>query len=283
LPTTVFVTFIAIFGFLGRPQSALALQPGSCEQSLNLTDGDKAALIWGELGEFWIAEMAQRGVSLKVPVLVLYTGKMTTRGCGEVDLAAGPGYCPADRKVYFDPNSLKVIRTRFGAQGESVLALVLAHEFGHAVLDQMGVPGIDMLLRHKWPPTIAPVISRLDELTADGLAGYFFGHLTNKGYADQQDIREAAHTSLALGDDSVRKVLGFQENHVFPHGSGDDRKAAFESGWKAQSLDAVNGFVQLGDECKISGFMTPDECAALGLGLEFPAVQPPRKRWFGLW
>src|SRR3546814_4913565 len=50
--------------------------------------------------------------------LVLFTGGVSTGGCGNAPSSVGPFYCPADSKAYIDLSFFKELQSRFGAPGD---------------------------------------------------------------------------------------------------------------------------------------------------------------------
>ncbi|MCX7417514.1 MAG: neutral zinc metallopeptidase, partial [Planctomycetia bacterium] len=51
------------------------------------------------------------------PTLVLFTGQVKS-ACGFASAAAGPFYCPLDKKVYIDLAFYEELKRRFGAPGD---------------------------------------------------------------------------------------------------------------------------------------------------------------------
>src|SRR3546814_4635616 len=70
--------------------------------------------------------------------LVLFTGGVSTGGCGNAPSSVGPFYCPADSKAYIDLSFFKELQSRFGAPGDFARVYVLAHELGHHVQNLLG-------------------------------------------------------------------------------------------------------------------------------------------------
>ena len=70
--------------------------------------------------------------------LVLFTGGVSTEGCGNAPSSVGPFYCPADQNAYIDLSFFKELDSRYGAPGDFARVYVLAHELGHHVQNLVG-------------------------------------------------------------------------------------------------------------------------------------------------
>jgi predicted metalloprotease len=86
----------------------------------------------------WNQIFSEAGNRYPPPKLVLFTNSYPT-ACGMGQSAAGPFYCPPDRKVYIDLHFYQLMRDRFHASGDFAQAYVIAHEVGHHVQNLLGI------------------------------------------------------------------------------------------------------------------------------------------------
>ena len=96
------------------------------------------SFVLDDVQKTWTREFQQIGREYEHARLVLFTDA-TRSGCGTADAAAGPFYCPEDRKVYIDLGFYQELKNRFGAPGDFAQAYVLAHEIGHHVQHLLGL------------------------------------------------------------------------------------------------------------------------------------------------
>lgn len=200
------------------------------------------AVVLAETEEAWRAIFAQRGWNYQDPPLVLFTDAVES-GCGAVPSAAGPFYCPLDRKVYLDLSFFDELQRRFGAPGDFARAYVVAHEIGHHVQTLLGISEQTIELQRQ-RPDLANEVSVRQELQADCLAG-IWGH-----YADQSrqlleagDIKEGLDAAAAIGDDRIqRQSQGWVNPESFTHGSSQQRVQWFRRGLESGQLDACDTF-----------------------------------------
>lgn len=167
------------------------------------------------------------------PTLVLFSGKVQS-ACGMASAAAGPFYCPADKKVYIDLTFYDDLKRRFGAPGDFAQAYVIAHEIGHHVQNQLG---ISERVQRMWPRLSERDYNQQSvrlELQADFLAGVWAHHVARyAGILDEEDIREAVNAAAAIGDDRIQKQSqGYVVPDAFTHGTSEQRVRWFLYGLK---------------------------------------------------
>ena len=92
----------------------------------------------GETEDVWGAYFSNHGKTYVRPKLVLFSGQVAS-ACGFASAAAGPFYCPGDRRVYIDLSFYRQLATQFGAPGDFARAYVIAHEVGHHVQNLLGI------------------------------------------------------------------------------------------------------------------------------------------------
>ena len=167
------------------------------------------------------------------PTLVLFTGRVQS-ACGLASAAAGPFYCPLDKKVYIDLAFYDELKRRFGAPGDFAQAYVIAHEIGHHVQNQLGISNKVQSMRPRLSERDYNKLSVRMELQADFLAGVWAHHVARyAGIVDEDDIREAVNAAAAIGDDRIQKQSqGYVVPDAFTHGTSEQRVRWFLYGHK---------------------------------------------------
>ena len=184
--------------------------------------------VWGKLFP------ANFGGRYAPPTLVLFTGQVRS-ACGNASAAAGPFYCPLDKKVYIDLAFYDELKRRFGAPGDFAQAYVIAHEIGHHVQNQLGISNKVQSMRPRLSERDYNKLSIRMELQADFLAGVWAHHVARfAGTVDEDDIREAVNAAAAIGDDRIQKQSqGYIVPDAFTHGSSEQRVRWFLYGLKS--------------------------------------------------
>jgi predicted metalloprotease len=155
--------------------------------------------------------------------LVVFSQAVSTGGCGSASSAAGPFYCPADAKLYIDPEFYQTMSQRLKAPGDFAQAYVIAHEVGHHVQNLIGASRLRNRGASKNQASVR------FELQADCLAGVW-GHSARASLAiSEEDLDEALGAAHAIGDDA----LGHQDQSTFTHGSSAQRKRWFLAGFQS--------------------------------------------------
>lgn len=224
----------AIFGALlggvpGQSQS-VAGEGSACEANATNTRAcDFSRVVLASTEDVWAAQFSRNALpnygsspgAYQNPTLVVFTGAVSTEGCGNASSDVGPFYCPADRKLYIDPTFYEVMESRLRAPGDFAQAYVIAHEVGHHVQNLIGAT------QRQIPGESANQTSVRIELQADCLAGVW-GHTARASLAiDEADLREALNAAHAIGDDT----LGHSDERSFTHGSSAQRMRWFRRGF----------------------------------------------------
>lgn len=176
---------------------------------------------------------------------ILYQGQ-TRSDCGQASNEVGPFYCPIDRQVYIDASFFDLLTRQFGADsGALAQEYVVAHEYGHALQDQLG-----LLERAQQDPKGPESGGVRIELMADCLAGMWAKDASTTKDANgntllepltQQDIDSALSAATAVGDDQIqKKSQGRVSPENFTHGTADQRRRWFMTGYTKGSLNACN-------------------------------------------
>ncbi|KPF69505.1 metalloprotease [beta proteobacterium AAP99] len=252
---TIVIAFVAAWLFGVNPMTVLSLlgggggavqapvqqqAPGAGPQA-NDEMSRFVRVVLASTEDVWRQQLGSR---YREPVLVLFSGRTPTGGCGVGDLAAGPFYCPADQKVYIDLRFYETLRSRLGAPGDTAQAYVIAHEVGHHVQNLLGIMNKVDGLRSRLSEAQNNALSVRVELQADCFAGIWGFHSQKaKGWFDQADIQEAINAAGAVGDDKLqREATGVVRPERFTHGTSEQRARWFMQGYKSGDIRQCDTF-----------------------------------------
>jgi len=212
------VIFLAIQLLGGSSGGSVGLAPQTVPGAPQAEDGlrDFSVYVFHDTQSFWAGQIQ----NYEHAKLVLYRGGVDT-GCGSASSAVGPFYCPRDQRVYLDLSFYSDMTGQLGAKGgDFAWAYVIAHEMGHHVQEQLGLPR---------PRNNAASVQL--ELQADCYAGVWAHHVDTSGDLQQGDVAEALDAASSVGDDRLQKrATGSINPDSFTHGTSAQRVAAFERG-----------------------------------------------------
>ena len=210
--------------------------------------GDFVAAVLGNTEDTWSTIFKEGGQQYRPPRLRLFRGAIQG-GCGFAQAAMGPFYCPNDRRIYIDTAFFQEIEQRFrGCSGKAcqfAQAYVLAHEVGHHVQNELGIlPKAQRAQQASGSRTEANRIQVRVELQADCLAGVWAARSNQRrNFIDPGDIDAALQTANAIGDDTLqRRAQGRVVPDSFTHGSAEQRKRWFSTGFQTGKVSACNTF-----------------------------------------
>ena len=175
-----------------------------------------------DLEVFWAAEMPQQWSIDFQPLADIqpyFISQGDTPRCGgpmqRQEYEQNAFYCGADDTIQWDAEGL--MAPLFQQFGDFTVALVLAHEWGHAIQNRYGFDNVNQ-------PTI------VSELQADCFAGSWTGRVANDESdilrLEPGDLEEAMAGFLLIGDG-----LGSAPSGPDAHGGSFDRLSAFFDGF----------------------------------------------------
>ncbi|GIL34512.1 neutral zinc metallopeptidase [Phycicoccus sp. DTK01] len=197
---------------------------------------------------FWAGELPRYKREWQETPTVLYSGA-TQSACGTASNQVGPFYCPLDKSVYIDASFFQVLSTQFGADdGALAQEYVVAHEYGHALQDQLGLLG-----KAQQGGTGPESNGVRIELMADCLAGVWTQHASQVPDEDtgtpflkpltDADIESALSAASAVGDDRIQEAAtGRVSPESWTHGSSASRQKWFLQGYRTGDLNQCDTF-----------------------------------------
>jgi len=192
----------------------------------------------------WSQIFTEQGGHYTAPKLVLFRQSLAS-ACGTAQTAAGPFYCPADRKVYIDLAFYDQLAREFKAPGEFAQAYVIAHEVGHHVQLLLGTNAKVRAAQERASGEAAA--NRLQvamELQADCYAGVWANRTQrNQKILEPGDLEEALRAAAAVGDDTIQqRMRGYVVPESFTHGTAAQRTSWFKRGFETGSVPACDTF-----------------------------------------
>lgn len=188
------------------------------------------------LNQTWAPEFRRANIAFRDPELTLYSGRVTTRGCGSASSAAGPFYCPGDQGIYIDTSFYDQLARMSGTGGDFARYYVMAHEYGHHIQNLTGLAGQVRSAQQQNPRRANDLQVRM-ELQADCYAGVWAGK--NRNLIERGDMEEGLRAASAIGDDTLQRNAGGRVNpESFTHGTSAQRMEALRDGLESAD-DAV--------------------------------------------
>jgi uncharacterized protein len=211
--------------------------------------GRFVALVLGDTEDRWTDIFNSMGKTYHPPKLRLFSGS-EPGGCGLARSAMGPFYCPLDQRIYLDTAFFDDLQNKFGGCTDSKAcrfseAYVIAHEVGHHVQDELGVlPKIQQAQKVASSQEQVNALQVRVELQADCYAGLWAHAAQQKhNFLDPGDTDEALQTASAIGDDRLQKeTQGYVVPDSFTHGTSEQRKRWFSTGFNQGDMSACNTF-----------------------------------------
>jgi predicted metalloprotease len=206
--------------------------------------------ILGEIDDRWSEIFQASGQTYTGPKIVLFRNVTNGGRCGMAQSAMGPFYCPPDKQIFLDTGFFREVETRFrGCQGSAckfTAAYIIAHEAGHHVQNLLGIlPRVTRLQQQAGSKADANALQVKVELQADCLSGVWVNREEKKrpGFIEPGDIDGALRTAAAIGDDTLqRQTTGRVVPDSFTHGSAEQRKRWFMTGYQQGTVQACNTF-----------------------------------------
>lgn len=194
-----------------------------------------------DIQAFWSTD-AGIGTQYRDAQLVLYSGGVSTGGCGDAPSSVGPFYCPADEQAYIDLSFFQELDQRFGAEGDFAQVYVLAHELGHHVQNILGTSDEVHRAQEQDPSRVNEYSVRL-ELQADCYAGVWGNSAQDRGLLEPGDVEEGLGAAAAVGDDRLQQQAGAKvDTESWTHGSAASRQRWFSTGLESGDYRACDTF-----------------------------------------
>lgn len=204
---------------------------------------DFVKVVLADTEDTWTAIFRNAGQTYEPPTLVLFRNAVDS-ACGYAQSAAGPFYCPGDKKVYIDLSFIDEMSAKLRASGDFAFAYVIAHEVGHHIQTLLGTSSKVNALRARASEQEGNQLSVRLELQADCYAGVWTHHTEKqKQVLEAGDLEEALNAAAAVGDDRLQKqAQGYVVPESFTHGSSAQRAAWFKKGLQTGDTNQCDTF-----------------------------------------
>jgi predicted metalloprotease len=178
------------------------------------------------------------------PKLAFFDNSTGDLACGFPSSAAGPFYCPLDRRVYIDLSFMDDLQKRFGAQGQFAQTFVIAHEVGHHVQNASGLMERIAAQRASLGEIESDQMELRQELQADCYAGVWAHHSGTMNIAiGAQEIEAGLAATSSIGNETLQKrARGYVVPEDFTHGTSLQRADWFRRGLSSGQTEDCNAF-----------------------------------------
>jgi len=176
-------------------------------------------ILHAHVDAYWAGQFAYAVRAYDQPGGVVAIEGPVVTACGAADpMAVAAFYCLVDETIYYSAEFRRTVEERVGDFGWVV---VVAHEWGHHVQNELG---IDL----GGAPSGAGDFSSFElEQQADCLAGAYAEAAGEVAWLDVGDVEEALLITELAGD-----PVGTPYDDPFAHGTGEERVAAFQDGYE---------------------------------------------------
>ena len=211
--------------------------------------GNFVAAVLGDTEDRWTEIFQASGQRYHAPKLRLFAGSEPTP-CAYAQSAMGPFYCPRDERIYLDTSFFRDLQTKFrGCENNKACAFaeayVIAHEVGHHVQNQLGIlPKVQAAQQAAGNKVESNRLQVRVELQADCFGGVWAHAARAKhDFLDPGDVDAALQTASAIGDDRLQQQSrGYVVPDAFTHGTSEQRKRWFMTGFNEGKVSACNTF-----------------------------------------
>jgi predicted metalloprotease len=236
-------TMLSFISGDGQHASTPAPSPARSAGAANDPQVDFVRAVLGETEDVWGAYFNKMGKTYEPPKLVLFSYSVES-ACGMASSAAGPFYCPGDRKVYLDLSFFNQLSTEFGAPGDFARAYVIAHEVGHHVQNLLGITDKASSAEQAAGRVGANKVSVQVELQADCFAGVWADEANQARHImEPGDLESGLTAASSVGDDTLQKEhQGMVVPDSFTHGTSAQRVKWFKRGFESGKIDACDTF-----------------------------------------
>jgi predicted metalloprotease len=237
-------TMLSFINGDGQQASTQSPAPATSAGAANDPQVDFVRAVLGETEDVWGAYFNKMGKTYVPPKLVLFSYSVDS-ACGMASSAAGPFYCPGDRKVYLDLSFFNQLSTQFGAPGDFARAYVIAHEVGHHVQNLLGITDKASSAEQQAGGKVgANKVSVQVELQADCFAGVWAEEANQARHImEPGDLESGLTAASSVGDDTLQKEhQGMVVPDSFTHGTSAQRVKWFKRGFESGKIDACDTF-----------------------------------------
>lgn len=223
----------------GQPQQGGPTEEEVCTSGPYATEACNALQ---SLNQTWEPQFDRAGITFEDPMLTLFSGAVSTQGCGSASSASGPFYCPADTGIYLDTSFYDTMARQLGAGGDFARYYVIAHEYGHHIQNLTGLAE-QVRSAQQSSPRSANELQVLMELQADCYAGVWAGK--NRQLIEPGDLEEGMRAASAIGDDTLQRNAGQSVSpESFTHGTSAQRMAALRLGMETADDSQCDRFFE---------------------------------------